>query len=88
VEIRSSGWVYVDGRPVTDGEGVALFTFRCDRDTSVSATAIVGPAPDQRTYPLDVPVCASRPVTTTTTTTAPGLTTTTDPDRTTTTDEG
>lgn len=83
VEVRSSGWVYVDGRTVTDDEGVALFTFRCDRATPVSATAIIGPAADQRTYPLEVPGCASRPATTTTDPTA-----TTDPGRTTTTDDG
>lgn len=87
VDIQSSGWVYVDGRPITDAEGVALFTFRCDRETSVTATALIGTAPEQRSYPLEVPGCASRPVTTTTSTTDPDLTTTTDPDRTTTTDE-
>lgn len=88
VEIRSTGWVYVEGRPVTDGEGVALFTFRCERVTSVTATALIGTDPDQRTYPLEVPPCATRPTTTTTTTTEPDRTTTTGGGRTTTTEDG
>jgi len=80
VEVLSTGWSFVQGRPVTDDEGVALFTFRCERPTPVTATALVGAGADQRTYPLEVPACASRPAPTTTTTLR---STTTDPDRTT-----
>jgi len=85
VEVVSSGWTFVEGRPVTDDEGVALFTFRCERATPVTATAIIGVDVDQRSYPLEIAGCASRPAPTTTTTEA--RTTTTDPDRTTTTED-
>lgn len=78
VQVASSGWVLVQARSVTDSDGVALYTFRCERSTPVTATATVGVEPDVRSYPLEVPPCASRPPTTTTTT---------DPDRTTTTGE-
>lgn len=78
VDVLSSGWTPVDSRPVTDADGVALFTFRCDRSSPVSATAYIGVEPDIRTYPLEVPSCADRPVTTTTTT--PRTTTTSDDD--------
>lgn len=78
VEVRSSGWEPVDARPVTDGEGIALFTYRCDRVSPVTATAYIGTEPDQQVYPLEVPACGVRPTTTTTTTTTqPGQTTTT-----------
>ena len=83
VEVRSTGWTFVDSRPVTDGDGVALFTHRCDRIGSVTATALIGVEPDIRSYPLEVPACSPRPTTTTTTT---PRTTTTDPDDTTTTE--
>ncbi|HEX4901877.1 MAG TPA: hypothetical protein VFV42_03645 [Acidimicrobiales bacterium] len=72
VQVASSGWVLVQARSVTDGDGVALYTFRCERSTRVSATATIGVEPDVRSYPLEVPPCATRPTTTTTTT---------DPDR-------
>lgn len=68
VDVVSSGWTFVESRPVTDDDGVALFTFRCERSTSVTATAFIGVEPDVRTYPLEVPSCAERPATTTTTT--------------------
>jgi len=84
VEVVASGWLLVESRPVTDDDGVALFTYRCDRETPVTATAYIGVDPDVRTYPLEVPSCASRPITTTTTT---SRTTTTDDDGTTTTTE-
>jgi hypothetical protein len=80
VEVRSSGWEPVDARPVTDGDGIALFTYRCDRASPVTATAYIGAEPNQQVYPLEVPPCGVRPTTTTTTsatTTAPGETTTT-----------
>lgn len=79
VEVRSSGWEPVDARPVTDGDGIALFTYRCDRSSPVTATAYIGAEPDQQVYPLEVPPCGVRPTTTTTTTTTtqPGQTTTT-----------
>lgn len=88
VEVRATGWVFVDGRPTTDGDGVALFTYRCPRATSVTASAIIGLGAEQQTYPLEVPGCATR-TTTTTTTTEPDRTTTTedDDDRTTTTED-
>lgn len=78
VQVDVSGWVFVQGRSATDGEGAALFTFRCERAIPVTAMAFIGTDPDVRSYPLEVPACASRP---------PATTTTTDPDRTTTTDE-
>ncbi|MFP5322690.1 MAG: hypothetical protein ACLGIC_12710 [Acidimicrobiia bacterium] len=71
VEVRSTGWTFVEGRPVTDGDGVALFTYRCDRIGPVTATALIGTEPEVRTYPLEVPACGPRPTTTTTTTTTP-----------------
>lgn len=83
VQVDANGWVFVQGRPATDGDGVALYTFRCDRATPVSATAFIGTAPDLRSYPLEVPPCASRP----TTTTDPDRATDDDDDVTTTTDD-
>jgi len=87
VDIQFSGWTSVESRPVTDADGVALFTFRCERSSPVTATAFIGVAPDVRTYPLEVPGCADRPVTTTTTTPRTTTTDDDDEDRTTTTTE-
>ena len=43
VQVSSSGWTELDaGTTVTDGDGLAVFQYRCDRVGSVSATAIVG----------------------------------------------
>ena len=73
-----------EGQPVmvTDGNGVAVFHFRCDRVTAVSASATVGA--DGQVYPLDVPPCAPVPTTTTaaptTTTEGPGSSTTSAPE--------
>jgi len=78
VEVVSSGWTSVEARPVTDGEGVALFTFRCERASPVTATAVVGLGAEQRSYPLEVTGCAARPAPTTSTTTARATTTTED----------
>jgi len=86
VQVDATGWTFVQGRSATDGDGVALFTFRCDRASPVSATASIGTDPDVRSYPLEVPSCAGRPATTTTTT-DPDRTTTTGDDVTTTTDD-
>lgn len=51
----------------TDDDGVAVFTFRCDRATSVTATALIGAGDDEQTFPLEVPACGPEPTTTTTT---------------------
>lgn len=90
VQVEATGWVFVQGRSITDDRGVALFTFRCERATPVSATASIGADIEARSYPLEVPPCATRPPTTTTTTTDPDRTTTTtsDDDTTTTTEDG
>ena len=74
VRVSASGWTALDDLPVqfTDADGVAVFEFRCDRVTTVVATAIVGP--DEEAFPLDPPPCA--PVPTTTTTTTPSTSTT------------
>ncbi len=53
----------------TDTNGVAVFEFRCDRITDVTAVALVGENQDR--FPLSPPSCAPVPTTTTTTTTAP-----------------
>ena len=44
VQVSSSGWTELDpgATLVTDGDGIAVFQYRCDRVGSVSATAIVG----------------------------------------------
>lgn len=57
------------GAEVTGSDGVALYTFRCDRASSVSATAILGAGAEEQVFPLEVPSCGPRPTTTTTTTT-------------------
>ncbi len=54
---------------LTDSNGVAVFRFRCDRVTEVSAFAVVGA--QQETFPLQPPPCSPVPTTTTTTTTTP-----------------
>ena len=68
---------------VTDGDGVIVFQFACDRVGSTTATAVVGSGDDEETFSLEVPPCAPVPTTTTTTTTAPPVdddaTTTTTP---------
>ena len=87
VRVNSTGWTALDDGAtlVTDGDGIAVFRFECDRVGAVTATAVVGddtpppPPPDggpapaptapSGAYPLDVPGCAPRPTTTTTTTT-------------------
>lgn len=69
VQVRSSGWVFVDGPGSTDGDGVAVFTYRCEQAASVTAAAVVLVGGEERSFPLDVPSCAPRPTTTTTTTT-------------------
>lgn len=83
LQVRSSGWEAVAGPSATDGEGVAVYTFRCERATSVTATVILFDGVEERSFPLDVPSCGPRPTTTTTTTS----TTTTEPDGPTTTSE-
>lgn len=76
LELRSSGWELVDGPGATDEEGVAVFTFRCERETTVTAAVILFDGVEERSYPLDVPSCGPRPTTTTTTTTTSTTTTT------------
>ncbi len=70
VRISASGWTALDDLPVqfTDTDGIAVFEFRCDRVTTVVATAIVGA--DEEAFPLEPPACAPVPTTTTTTTTS------------------
>lgn len=58
------------GDEVTGSDGVALYTFRCDRASSVSATAVLGAGAQEQVFPLEVPSCGPRPTTTTTTTTS------------------
>lgn len=93
LQLRSSGWELVDGPGATDEDGIAVFTFRCDRATTVTAAAILFDGVEERSYPLDVPSCGPRPTTTTTTTTTSTTTTTvgdgsTSTSETTTTDDG
>lgn len=67
---------------VTDGDGVIVFQFACDRVGSTTATAIIGSGDDEQTFPLEVPPCSPVPTTTTTTTAPPvedDTTTTTTP---------
>ena len=68
VQVRSSGWVFVDGPGATDGDGMAVFTYRCEQPGTVTATAVVSDGVEERTFPLEVPSCGPRPTTTTTTT--------------------
>lgn len=77
LQMRSSGWDFVDGPSTTDGDGVAVYTFRCERATTVTAAVILFDGVEERNFPLDVPSCGPRPTTTTTTT---STTTTTEPD--------
>jgi hypothetical protein len=88
VQVRSSGWEPLDGPASTDGDGVAVFTFRCERAATVTASAVLFDGEEERSYPLEVPSCRPRPTTTTTTTTTTSTTSTTDPDNTTTTSSG
>lgn len=76
VQVESSGWELVDGGGVTDGDGEALFTFRCEQASTVFATAVLFDGVEERRYPLEVPSCGPRPTTTTSTST----TSTTEPD--------
>jgi len=76
------------GAETTGSDGVALYTFRCDRASSVSATAIIGTGAEEQVFPLEVPSCGPRPTTTTTTTTEPDESTTSTTDATTTTEDG
>lgn len=69
VQVRSSGWVFVDGPGATGTDGVAVFTFRCEQPATVTASAVIVEGGQERTFPLEVPSCAPRPTTTTTTTT-------------------
>ncbi len=68
VRVSASGWTALDDLPVqfTDADGVAVFQFRCDRVSTVVATAVVGA--DEETFPLEPPACAPVPPTTTSTT--------------------
>lgn len=79
LQLSASGWVFLNGQASTGGDGVAVFTFRCEQATSVSASVSLSDGGQDRSYPLDVPSCGPRPTTTTTTST-----TTTEPDGTTT----
>lgn len=62
----------------TDANGVAVFSFRCTRATTVTVTATVGD--DAETVPVDVPPCRPVPTTTTTSTTATSTTAPADAD--------
>lgn len=66
---------------VTDGDGVVVFQFTCERVGATTATAIVGSGDDEQLFPIEIPPCSPVP---TTTTAAPA--TGTDPDATTTTE--
>lgn len=69
LQVRSSGWVFIDGPGATDGDGTAVFTYRCEQAGTVTAAAVVLVGAEEQTFPLDVPSCGPRPTTTTTTTT-------------------
>lgn len=76
VRIQASGWELVDGPGVTGSDGDAVFTFRCERATTVAAAAVLFDGTEDRSYRLEVPSCGPRPTTTTSTsttsTTTPG----------------
>ena len=69
VRVDASGWTALDAEPIatTRSDGVAVFQFRCDEVTSVSATAVIAGSPE--VFPLDVPPCSPRATTTSTTST-------------------
>lgn len=79
IQIQSSGWVFLSGPGATASDGDAVFTFRCEQQSSVTATAVLFDGTQDRSFPLEVPSCGPRPTTTTTTSTS-STTTTTDPD--------
>lgn len=95
VRIESSGWTpRSEEVAVTGADGMVVFEYRCDRTSTVSAVALVGPEPVR--VPLTVPGCGPMTTTTTATTTpsdddddddADGTTTTEPGGRTTTTTE-
>jgi hypothetical protein len=60
----------------TGDDGIVVYEFRCDRETSVTASVTVGSGPEEQTFPLEVPSCGPRPTTTTTTTEPAGVTST------------
>lgn len=65
VRVRSTGWTELEDEPVgiTDADGVVVFEYRCDRVSSVTASAVVGE--EQELVSLEVPPCAPLPTTTT-----------------------
>ena len=67
VRVDASGWTPLDAEPIvaTRSDGIAVFQFRCDRVTAVSATAVIGGSDE--VFPLDVPPCSPRATTTSTT---------------------
>lgn len=81
LQVRSSGWELVDGPTATDADGVAVFTFRCERAATATAAVVLLDGVEERSFPLEVPSCGPRPTTTTTTTTTEpdGTTTTSSP---------
>lgn len=70
LELRSSGWELVAGPDTTDGDGLAVYTFRCDRPAAVTAAVAIFDGVEERSFPLDVPSCGPRPTTTTSTSTS------------------
>ncbi len=78
LQAQSSGWVFLDGPATTAGDGVAVYTFRCEQPASVAMAVVLFDGVEERTIPVDVPSCAPRPTTTTSTsttsTTAPSST--------------
>jgi hypothetical protein len=80
LQLRSSGWDFVDGPEETDSDGAAVFMFRCERAAAVTAAVIIFDGVEERSFPLDVPSCGPRPTTTTTTSTSSTTTTVADDD--------
>ena len=69
LQSQSSGWVFLNGPATTAGDGVAVYTFRCEQPASVVMAVVLFDGVEERAIPVDVPSCAPRPTTTTSTST-------------------
>ena len=76
LQAQFSGWTLLAGPAATAGDGVAVYTFRCEQAASVVMAVRLFDGVQEQTYPVDVPSCGARPTTTTSTST----TSTTEPD--------
>lgn len=77
LQAQFSGWTLVAGPTATAGDGVAVYTFRCEQPASVAMAVTLFDGMQERSFPVDVPSCGARPTTTTTST---STTSTTEPD--------